>query len=294
MTEQEILEENPWRLYGEKPYNYVNANTTVLFDPKAIWLLKEDLPIVKKFNEKVKDKEYKLHLEIPPEPFAGNPLRAKVIILSLNPGYMDRVNRLVAQNLNVDLAKQVNRQKLNQLNLAVDSFICERNIPLKDPRTSYRDADCMIGDWYWYDIFEKFREEAQGKFGVEEDDSAKDKIYGNIAILQYFGYSSSKFKQMPHKALLPSQLFTKSLVEYIAMSKDNVLFVVSRSEALWKNLIGNKIWDMLEKEGRLIHRPIYNGKNGRKVSYRGQQFTANAFENKEIDFNKIVNALLKE
>jgi hypothetical protein len=38
---------------------------------------------------------------------------------------MDRVNRLVAQNLKVDLMKQVNQQKLNQLNLAVDSFICE-------------------------------------------------------------------------------------------------------------------------------------------------------------------------
>ena len=124
MTEQEILEKNPWRLCGEKPCNYVNANTTVLFDPNAVWLLKEDLPIIKEFNEKVKDNEYKLHLEIPPEPFVGNPLRAKVIILSLNPGYMDRVNRLVAQNLKVDLMKQVNQQKLIQLNLAVDSFIC--------------------------------------------------------------------------------------------------------------------------------------------------------------------------
>lgn len=293
MTEQEILEENPWKFCGENPNNYVKANTAVLFDPNAEWLLREDLPVFQKYYQSITNKEHKLHLEIPPEPFSGNPLRAKVIILSLNPGYVDRVNRLVALNLKDDLAREVNTHKHNQLNLSLDSFICERNIPLKDPRPSYRDADCMLGDWYWYDILERFRKEANGKLGEEEDDSIKDKIYGNMAILQYFGYSSTQFRPMPNKAILPSQLFTKKLFEYIA-SKEDVLFVISRSETLWKKLIDNKIWDKLEKEGRLIHRPVFQGQNGRKIFYRGQHFTAKSFKEKEKDFNKIVNALLKE
>ena len=35
----------------------------------------------------------KYHLEIPAEPWQGNPLKAKIIILSLNPGWQEKNNK---------------------------------------------------------------------------------------------------------------------------------------------------------------------------------------------------------
>ncbi len=47
----------------------------------------EDKQIVEEFNAVAKD-DHRLILNLPPEPFQGNPLDAKVVILTLNPGYV--------------------------------------------------------------------------------------------------------------------------------------------------------------------------------------------------------------
>lgn len=49
------------------------------------FVLKQDWPFVERHNEKV-GPDYKIHPELPPEPFLGNP-DAPVVLLNLNPGY---------------------------------------------------------------------------------------------------------------------------------------------------------------------------------------------------------------
>ena len=44
------------------------------------------------FNNKVESK-YKYVVGVPPMPFSGNLLDAKVVILTLNPGYVEKVNK---------------------------------------------------------------------------------------------------------------------------------------------------------------------------------------------------------
>lgn len=275
ITEQEILEINPWQS------TYVNPNRSALYDPDAKWLLVGDEKMIKDFNEKA-DKDYRFELGMRPEPFNGNPLRSKVVILSLNPGYKYRVNNLVARLLQMiqPIEEAVKQHKDLQLKLAVSSFFCERNHNKAGGALSYRDAHCMLDDWYWYDIFKEFRKNAE----LEPEDDTNDIIFNHTALVQYVGYISKSWKSLPN--ILPSQRFTKLLIQYLALNTDT-LFVISRSESEWKELIGDEIWVMLESENRLVHRKKYDvtNKNGKqyKVTIRTQGFTRESFENGGFD-----------
>ena len=141
---------------------------------------------------------------------------------------------------------------------------------------SYRDAHCAIDDWYWYDIFSKFREDA----GLPEENDMDDVIFNNVALIQYVGYISKSWKLL-HK-LLPSQRFTRMLIHYLALNTDT-LFVVSRSEKLWKRLIGDEIWEMLDNDKRLVHRKKFENKKGITQAIRTQGFTKASFEDGGFD-----------
>lgn len=280
ITEEEIRKENPWQ--GE----YVNANRSLLYDENAQWVLKCDAPTIQKFNDKHKGTEYEFKLGVRPEPFNGNPLKAKVIVLSLNPGYIDRINNLLARLMQTstqkDIINTIIRFKDDQLRLETESFYCERN--KKKGELSYRDAYCMIEGWYWYNIFDKFRKDAK----LDEEGDSYDIIYNNIALVQYVGYSSTSWKGLPQRDILPSQKFTRKLIHYLAINTDD-LFVVSRSEKLWYELIGKEIWDKLEKEERFVHRATHQNKNGINQAIRTQGFSENTFE--PGGFKRIIDKL---
>jgi hypothetical protein len=217
-----------------------------------------------------------------PEPFNGNPLRSKVVILSLNPGYKYRVNNLVARLLQMiqPIEEAVKQHKDLQLKLSVGSFFCKRNHNKAGGVLSYRDAHCMLDDWYWYDIFEEFRKNAE----LEPENDTNDIIFNHTSLVQYVGYISKSWKSLPN--ILPSQRFTKLLIQYLTLNTDT-LFVISRSESEWKELIGDEIRDILESENRLIHRKKYDvtNKNGKqyKTTIRTQGFTRESFEDGGFD-----------
>lgn len=277
LTEQEIIDINPWQSA------YVNPNRSVLYDPDAEWLLVDDEKMIKEFNEKA-DNDHCFELGMRPEPFNGNPLRSKVVILSLNPGYKYRVNNLVARLLQMiqPIEKVVKQHKDLQLKLSVNSFFCKRNDNMAGNALSYRDAHCMLDDWYWYDIFKDFRKEA----GLPEENDENDVIFNNFSVVQYVGYLSKSWKSLPK--FLPSQRFTRMLIHYLSLNTDT-LFVVSRSEELWKRLIGEEIWEILDNNKRLVHRKKFENKNGISQTIRTQGFTKGSFE--DGGFDRIVKAL---
>ena len=277
LTEQEIIDINPWQSA------YVNPNRSVLYDPDAEWLLVDDEKMIKEFNEKA-DNDHCFELGMRPEPFNGNPLRSKVVILSLNPGYKYRVNNLVARLLQMiqPIEKVVKQHKDLQLKLSVNSFFCKRNDNMAGNALSYRDAHCMLDDWYWYDIFKDFRKEA----GLPEENDENDVIFNNVSVVQYVGYLSKSWKSLPK--FLPSQRFTRMLIHYLSLNTDT-LFVVSRSEELWKRLIGEEIWEILDNNKRLVHRKKFENKNGISQTIRTQRFTKGSFE--DGGFDRIVKAL---
>ena len=272
LTEQEIRDTNPWQS------SYVRPNPSALYDPDAEWLLTCDEQIIKEFNQKNKNTDYKFMLGMRPEIFNGNPLKSKVVILSLNPGYVYRVNNLYARLLQMvqPIEEAVKQHKDNQLKLSASSFFCQRNQTNDGGMISYRDAHCAVDDWYWYDIFKEFRKKA----GLPDENDMNDVIFNNVSLVQYVGYISKSWKSL-HK-LLPSQRFTRMLIHYLALNTDT-LFVVSRSEKLWKRLIGDEIWEMLDNDKRLVHRKKFENKKGITQAIRTQGFTKASFEDGGFD-----------
>lgn len=285
-TENDILRENPWAIgLNNGRVNYVMAIADRLYSPIAHWLLNIDQAIVDAYNKANEKTDEEINLKIPPEPFYGNPLKAKVIILSLNPGYVDRANRLIPIALKIQMEEEVNKHKHDLLNLGAQSFFCARYPNAKD-QLSYRDAECMIGDWYWYDIFERMRNESDGQLPPEDD--YQDVIYDNIALVQYMGYFSKSYKGFSRNMILPSQRFTQHQLWYIIFNKPDVLIVVSRSEKEWHSLLGDDAWQKLMVENRLVVRNKF-GKNGKRKPFTRQDFTKNAFENN--GFERIIKAI---
>ena len=275
ISEQEIRDMNPWKSL----YDYVNPVDNIYFVEYANWILKDDYYYIKEFNKANKgDTEFIKNIY--PEPFSGNPLTSKVVILSLNPGYIDRINNKLARVMPPQLTEVVKCQLDAQMSLRAKSFMCESfNTPWD---VTYREAQNMVGGWYWYDIFENFRKEA----GLPSECSPEDVIYDNVSVVQYIGYASKSYKDLPAGLILPSQHFTRLLIHYLALCKKDVLFVVSRSENKWRNLIGEEIWGSLEKENRLVHRKQVKNKNGKYQYIRTQWFTKDSF--KDNGFNRIV------
>lgn len=107
--------------------------------------------------------------------------------------------------------------------------------------------------------------------------------------MQYVGYISKSWKSLPD--ILPSQRFTKLLIQYLAIQTDT-LFVVSRSEELWKKLIGDEVWEMLESKKRLVHRKTFKNKNGIFQTIRTQGFTKESFE--DGGFDRIADKLKQQ
>ena len=281
-TEDEVKELNPW-----KKEEFVTKSESTLYDPNAKWVLKKDEETIDKFNEENKA-NYKFILCNRPEPFTGNPLKAKVVILTLNPGYVESANKKYAMELqepgSKDLLQAVITHKDEQLRLEAKSFFCPRN--KNQGSLSYREANYKFDDRYWYNIFKKLRKD----LNLQPEGYAEDIIFDNIALVQYVGYASISWKPIPKKYSLPSQDFTRQLVGYLAFNTDTII-VVSRSYNEWKELLGNEIWNKLETEKRLVCRKTIVDKNGVRRHIRTQSFTKTTFEGD--GFDRIAEALAK-
>lgn len=282
-TEDEVKELNPWK------EGFVIKSESTLYDPNAKWVLTEDEKCIDKFNEDNKNTNFKFILSNRPEPFTGNPLKAKVVILTLNPGYVERANKNYALQLqesgSKDILQAVINHKNEQLRLEAKSFFCPRN--KKKGELSYRDANCKFDDEYWYNIFDKLRKELNlGPEGDTEDD-----IFDNVALVQYVGYASNSWKPITKNYLLPSQDFTRQLLGYLAFYTDTII-VVSRSYNEWKELLGDVIWKKLKDDNRLVCRKTIVDKNGISLHIRTQSFSKKTFEGD--GFDRIAEALCKK
>lgn len=239
-TEKELREINPWdgAIQFVKPLESV----TTLFDKDAECVLKCDEPYIKEFNELYKGTPCEYRIQKWPKPFIGNPLTSKVVLLSLNPGFNDRTNRMLANAMDIHYREAINKQLKDQMSFNTPSFFCS-NIKDGGLELSYLEAQAFVDNWYWYDIIEDFREQA----GLPKSNS----LYKNLAVIQYVGYASAEYKSAPNGRIFPSQHFTKLLIQHLAFNSDKV-FVVARSENKWHKFIGDEIWNKLEQENRLI------------------------------------------
>lgn len=193
-----------------------------------------DAPFIHAFNEKSEQK-YKYVVGVPPMPYSGNILESKVVMLTLNPGYIEKVNKDKCLALRAAEKEQLlclMREALTFGGMGIyDGYECSR----------------IQGDYYWERAFSRLAMDAYNSPSTEK----LHPIYHDMAFLQLIGYHSEKFKYAAGIKHLPSVIFTTLLVKYLA-TKTSKTFLVLRSEELWKEIMGEDLWNKLEFEGRII------------------------------------------
>lgn len=237
---------NPWK---EVAALYNEFATDCLFSISQDYICSEDKAEIEKYNNSIikaadnnprKDDILgnKMVTNIPAEPWGGNPFKARLIILSLNPGYVPEVNEKLAKLLqsNDEIRKAIIKYKKQTLLFDTDSFLPEDDKVLLGCQISCKDAINMLGDWYWHKMFRQLREDV----GIDENE-----FYKKVALIQYFGYSSQTAQRtLPY---IPSQDFTKEMIHYIASErKEEVRFLVMRSKKEWKKLLGDDFFKNYE------------------------------------------------
>ena len=245
MTKEELFEQNPWR----HAINESDLNQP-LYDPKAEYVCPADREILINFNSKVSN-QYKYHLGIPAEPWTGNPLKAKIIVLSKNPGWVDGVNDKKALDFKIQISEEIWSFKNNTLLFRKEGFLPYQESYVKNSleysqQVTHKLGDALneLGDFYWYRNFNMLRN------GNTQSDY---EFFKNFAVVQYCGYTSSRHKEFYKKQILPSQEYTAKLIRYIAENRPDVKFIMPRGRRLWKQLLGEDFVEDLRQQHRLYY-----------------------------------------
>lgn len=239
VTEESIVQDNPWRPLAETYQGHDLYSTTRKFFMDADW------DLLNQYSETKKNENHKYHLEIPAEPWQGNPLKAQIIILSLNPGWQEKYNKDAAEELPVQIAEEVFKEKQHTLLFQAEGFF-----PF---RKDIADAISNIGENYWRGDGNK-----KGRLSVLKPDSMDEfEFYKKFAVVQYCAYTSKEYGGgFKDRAYLPSQKFTKELIRHIAYNRPEVKFVILRAKDKWENLLDPDVWQTMRPNTIIAKYPI--------------------------------------
>lgn len=243
----EIMKENHWlELTGK----YMQSDW---YDEKLklVYPSPFEEKIIDEFNQKSKA-DYRFVLGAPAEPWRGNPLKAKVIILSLNPGFKHGINDKVKDLVDIRHREGAMAELCNSLSFQARGLLYQQDYYVKNHKeyqskkaaglknVGYGDALNEIGDYYWYNNINRLNINNQDEF----------EFFSNFAIIQYCAYTSVSFKDFPKGIVLPSQMLTKELIRHLVYNRKEVLFVIMRSPGKWKSLLDPDVWEKMQS--RLI------------------------------------------
>lgn len=205
---QNLIYENPWLRLSDS----IKDNE---YRPFKENVHPEDEKYIHEFNSFVNE-QYRYNLRILPEPFWGNVLDAKVIILTLNPGFVLKKNIDEFESLNEYEQRVFVKDQCEDMSLKAKQFI---------PSNSNRNS---ISDFYWDKKTRKIR-------------SLYPNANKKIALIQYIAYTSEKFKNMPKRiskhiydlkdGLLETQKFAVRIVRYSMQEKKTI--IIARGKKVW-------------------------------------------------------------
>ncbi len=199
-----------------------------------------DEQYLKAYNDSQKNNPNKqLILQVPPEPWTANILNSNLVLLSMNPGYVEHLNKNLANMFRPQMAEEIMEDKRCVLSMEGGTF--DKYEPTR-----------ILGDYYWRKILSQLGRSIYGEEHQEE-------IFSQVSLCQYLAYTSSESVQM--KDLLPSQRLTKMVLFYLATSQKNVKFLVLRSSKCWKSLMGEGLWNYLLVNERLFVSEHYMRQN---------------------------------
>ena len=242
LTESELRECNPWE---EVARNY--DFRTMLFSSENNQVCSADRAMIEDFNAH-SEPDFQYRLNVPAYPWYGNPLKAKVIVLSLNPGYSEKESTIAKL---IQLLPERNYEGYCLHICSMLTFDCGGFLPsdYQRPRLSDRDIANIHQSWYWYDrLNQGFLD---GRNGLSFED-----VNHNFAVIQYIGYHSKRFAPFKKNQILPSQQYTRQLIDYILHNNRDTIFIVPRNVNTWRKFLGN-LWDDM----RFITTSDYRGQH---------------------------------
>lgn len=236
LNDEELVDRNPWKEIAPLYIGYK------LYDPTKTFALQKDLQMLEEYNASKNNTAYHYHLEIPAEPWQGNPLSANIIILSLNPGWKERYNKDYALSLGIgSVTEGIFAEKKNTLLFNVHGFMPYNEIIC--------DEFSEIGANYWKNKLHTLRNEVPH---MDIND-----FYKHFALIQFCAYTSEKHGgDFKNGTYLPSQQYTKDLIRYIAYNRPNVKFVILRAENKWKELLDPDVWYKMQPRTIIAKWPI--------------------------------------
>lgn len=252
-----LKKNNPWKFIFENQSDEDIRQHVVDWDWQFVHPKDKDIILNHDNDKKVKELN-KFVLHKLPKPYRGNLKDPKLVILSLNPGFNDRVNRVLFNML-------APKYQLEFIDLS------RKNLLLADGcRIITNELDDVLDNGYWTRQL--------------SDIAEKNKAYlDKIGLMQYIPYASKNFESWEGADKLETQLFTQKIIHHLLHETDT-LFLIMRSKERWEKLIGEN--EMKENKERFL----YN-RNPRcqKLSQRNLKD-----ENGKDQFGMILDALSKD
>ena len=224
MTWEQLKQKNPWKRLFDAP---TSSLLREIWGEGTEYIHPDDRAA---FASKKGDDYFVF--DILPEPYRGNLKDPKLVILSLNPGYVSRLNRSLYCMLDIMYRKEFVEALKNNVLLKGESKIV------------FNEVDDVIGDGYWT------RQLAELKKDLGNDET----IYSKVALIQYIPYFSETFISWRDDGNLGTQRFSCQLIRRILWETD-AIFLVMRSKNKWKKLIGNEM-DLYRSRFVYNHNPI--------------------------------------
>lgn len=168
------------------------------------YVLAKDRIVVDKFNEEVKP-QFEHQLQYFPEPFVGDVIKAKAILLNLNPG--------------IDVSnKQFHSQEryLTRANKNIRHVELKFPFFLLDP-----ELEGLPGHEWWNKKLKRLITE-----------TSVEKVANGIACIEIHGYPSERYK---HISNLESMKYSQYLVEQ-AM-KRSAFIIIMRGQRFWQEMV---------------------------------------------------------
>ena len=279
--------ENPWKNTTSEIYNgeEIIVATADLKYIKKLLNSKKYPPVDKvddDANEKTKKaakEKYKLRLNVYPQHFVGDIDKAKIIILSLNPGYSTEYYDAYKNRINK------NGTKYEQ--------IIKENLEMKRPFFHAFELANESDLGYWGNKMKCWVEDYDKKDNKKIIESLK-KITEDIALAEFFPYHSISYNGMYDKLgegtssnsnrkikdYLPTQKFLfKKIKKRIDDKNDELIIILTRSFAKWYEAI----------EGLRDYKHCYEVNNTRNFSLKPAQIYKVHRDSVEDELRKIIS-----
>lgn len=235
------LKANGWVTASWKPYKIYHPENKVNFPG--------DKEYMDSYNE-THSKQIRIFDNVPAEPWYGNPLKAKIIIIGTPPTFCNETYI----NKNVQILGSDPR-----ISEEVEEYIRSTyRFDLRGIKLLYYDRGSKLYNSNTYQHWCKQISQLASETNIPEDIL----IY-NTAVINPFPYIIENGTRLPDDLILPSHHFLRQMVRHI-ISENNPLFIIpkasTRNRTYW-DYVMDDVWDTFWSTARIISGRLTNRDN---------------------------------